>query len=209
MDAYASASVTATHFGVSRQYLSRLCTEGRIPSTREESTGGGPPRLMMSHLDVARVLLETGGLAVHECACWQGGYQVGKDDLSQQLEDLDLECKTLRTALASIRAELADVLKPVVQDTAPPETPSAAVLPPRTSSPPAPPVPPTSLEPTPEEREAAYEKELGQVIGINHRPLTGEEKQQARTLRAKQWERQRPNAGGPGRRGGLFGFRKG
>ena len=179
MDAYASASVTATHFGVSRQYLSRLCTEGRIPSTREESTGGGPPRLMMSHLDVARVLLETGGLAVHECACWQGGYQVGKDDHRQQVEDLELECKTLRTALSSIRAELADALKPVVQDTAPPENSSAAVLPPRTSSPPAPPVPPTSLEPTPEERVSAYWDELGQLIGVRGRPLTEEEKQLA------------------------------
>ena len=209
MDAYASASATATHFGVSRQYLSRLCAEGRIPYTREESTRGGSPRLMVSHLDVARVLLETGGLAVHECACWQGGYQVGKAEQGRQLQALESENESLRTALASIRAELADALKPSVLDTAPPENPVTAVPPPRTYSPPAPLVAPSPAKPTPEEREAAYWDELGQLIGIRGRPLTEEEKRKALDLRAKQWERPRPNAGGLSRLGGLFGFRKG
>ena len=163
---------------------------------------------MMSHLDVARVLLETGGLDVHECACWQGGYQIAKAELQGEVQDLQVENEALRTALASTRAELADALKPSVQDTVPNTATPAnldTAFPTSTSSPPAPPVATPKPTSTPEEREEAYEESLRQVIGINHRPLTGEEKQQARTLR----EKQGPNAAGPSRRGGLFGFLKG
>ena len=208
MDAYGNATTIATALGVTRQYISKLCAEGRIPSRREDSTTGGPQRLMVTHMDVAAFLLETGTLKVHDCACSQGAYQIGKAELGRQVQDLELGCETLRTELDFTRAKLADALKSkvpdTVPDTAPPPNPGAAA-PPSTSSPPAPPVPPTSLEPTPKEREAAYWDELGQLIGIRGRPLTDEEKQRAWTLREKQGQ----NAGGLSRRFGLFGSRKG
>ncbi len=207
MDAYGTATGIATEFGVSRQYLSRLCAEGRIPSWRETSTSGGPQRLMVTHMDVARVLLETGALDVHDCPCSQGGYQVGKEELLGKVQALESENESLRTALASTRAELADKLKSSVPDivtnTATPAHTVAPVAPTLSLHPPAPPVVPATAKPTAEEREAAYDKELRQVLGIRHnRPLTDEEKQQARTLREQQQDRH-------GQRGGLFGSRKG
>ena len=87
MNAFGTATAIATEFGVSRQYLSRLCAEGRIPFWRQDSTSGGPSRLMVTHMDVAALLLETGALDVHDCACsqgglpgWQGGKLLGKGE---------------------------------------------------------------------------------------------------------------------------------
>ena len=207
MNAFGTATAIATEFGVSRQYLSRLCAEGRIPFWRQESTSGGPSRLMVTHMDVAALFLETGALDIHDCACSQGGYQDGKEELLGRVNTLESENEALRTALASTRAELADALKSSVQDTLPNTgTPVKldTAFPTSDSSPPAPPVATRKPMSTPEEREEAYEEELRQVLGIHRRPLTDEEKQQARTLR----EKQRQNAAGLSRRGGLFGFLK-
>ena len=207
MNAFGTATAIATEFGVSRQYLSRLCAEGRIPFWRQDSTSGGPSRLMVTHMDVAALFLETGALDVHDCACSQGGYQDGKEEMLGKVRALESENEALRTALASTRGELADALKSSVQDTVP-NTATLAILdtafPTSTSSPPAPPVATPIPTSTPEEREEAYEESLRQVLGIHGRPLTDEEKQQARNLRGKQ----RQNAAGLSRRGGLFGFLK-
>ena len=207
MNAFGTATAIATEFGVSRQYLSRLCAEGRIPFWRQESTSGGPERLMVTHMDVAALLLETGALNVHDCACSQGSYQIGKEEMLGRVQALESANEVLRTALASTRAVLADALKPSVQDTVP-NTATPANLDTAfrtsTSSPPVPPVATPKPTSTPEEREEAYEESLRQLLGIHHRPLTDEEKQQARTLREKQGQ----NAAGPSRLGGMFGFLK-
>ena len=207
MHAYGTATTIATEFGVSRQYLSRLCDEGRIPSWREESTIGGPQRRMVTHMDAAAFFLETGKLPVHDCPCSQGGYQDGKEELLGKVQALESENESLRTALASTRAELAYKLKSSVPDTvtntATPAHTVAPVAPTLSLHPPDPPVVPATAKPTAEEREAAYDKELRQVLGIRHnRPLTDEEKQQARSLREQQQDRQ-------DQRGGLFRSRKG
>ena len=204
MHAYGTATTIATEFGVSRQYLSRLCKEDRIPSWREASTSGGPERLIVTHMDLAAFLLQTSVLDVHDCPCSQGAYQKGKEELLGEVQALESENESLRAALASTRAELADKLKSSVLDTVTnTATPAHTVAPTLSLHPPAASVVPATAKPTSEEREAAYDKELRQVLGIRHnRPLTDEEKQQARTLREQQQDRQ-------GRRGGLFGSRKG
>ena len=202
MHAYGTATTIATEFGVSRQYLSRLCKEDRIPSYREASTSGGPERLIVTHMDLAAFLLQTSVLDVHDCPCSQGAYQKGKEELLGKVQALEAENAALRTDLASTRAELADAPKPSVPETVTPANTVAAVAP-TLSYPPAPPVVPSPAKPTSEEREAAYDKELRQVLGIRHnQPLTDEEKQQARALREQQQDRQ-------GQRGGLFRSRKG
>ena len=168
MNAFGTATAIATEFGVSRQYLSRLCAEGRIPFWRQESTSGGPSRLMVTHMDVAALFLETGALDVHDCACSQGGYQDGKEEMLGKVRALESENEALRTALASTRGELADALKPGVQDTVPnTATPAShdAASRTSTSSPPAPPVATRKPTSTPEEREEAYEESLRQVLG--------------------------------------------
>ena len=202
MHAYGTATTIATEFGVSRQYLSRLCDEGRIPSWREESTTGGPQRRMVTHMDAAAFFLETGKLPVHDCPCSQGGYQGGKEKLLGKVQALESENESLRTALASTRAELTDALTSTVTDTVEPVNTGAPVALSPSYSPPAPTVVPSPAKQTAEERQAAYDEELRQVLGIRGRALTDEEKQRDRTLR----EQQRSH---PGRRGGLFGSRKG